>query len=157
MTEKNRYEEDFGENIWAYRNDNLDVDLEEEIKDKVKKRNKKTNIVWKISGDIKEVDEFCQHVFGSGYSLIYYYCQDRVVLNRQYDYQEIIDFRPIFDWEYKGNVDYSLKMTGKVNEKNSIVLGIADSTEKISGKKLSCLYVRVFATITFWQTKTIPF
>ena len=114
-------------------------DSKDLIKVSVKKRNKKTNIVWKISGDIKEVDEFCQNIFGSGYSLIYYYCQDRFVLNRQYDYQEIIDFRPIFDWEYKGNVDYSLKMTGKVNKDNSIVMGIADSTEKVSGKKLSCL------------------
>ena len=109
------------------------------VKVSVKKRNNKTNIIWKMSGDIKEVDELCKEVFGSGYSLINYYCQDRFVLNRKYDYQEIIDFRPIFDWEYKGNVDYMLKMTGKVNKENSMITGHTASTEKISGKKLTCL------------------
>ena len=38
MTEKNRYEEDFGNDIWSYENKNLDVNLEEQIKDKVKKQ-----------------------------------------------------------------------------------------------------------------------
>lgn len=38
MTEKNRYEEDFGSDIWLYENKNLDVNLEEQIKDKVKKQ-----------------------------------------------------------------------------------------------------------------------
>ena len=119
--------------------EDLFVDSEDLIKVSIKKRNKKTNIVWKISGDIKEVDEFCKEVFGSGYSLINYYCQDRFVLNRHYDYQEIIDFRPIFDWEYKGNVDYTLKMTGKVNKENSMISGDVISSEKIRGKKISCL------------------
>ena len=38
MTEKNRYEEDFGSDIWSYENKNLDVNLEKQIKDKVKKQ-----------------------------------------------------------------------------------------------------------------------
>ena len=36
MAEKNRYEADFGSDIWEYKNENLNVNLEAEIKDKVK-------------------------------------------------------------------------------------------------------------------------
>ena len=105
----------------------------------IKNRKDKANIKWKIAGDIEAVDEFCKEVFGMGYSNISYYCQDRFVLNRQYDYKEIIDFRPIFDWEYNGNVDYTLKMTGKVNDDNSQVVGGIGAPAKISGKTVNYL------------------
>lgn len=105
----------------------------------VNNRKDKANIKWEIAGDIEAVDEFCKEVFGMGYSNISYYCQDRFVLNRQYDYKEIIDFRPIFDWEYNGNVDYTLRMTGKVNKDNSQVVGGIGAPAKISGKTVNYL------------------
>lgn len=105
----------------------------------IKNKKQNTSIKWKISGDIEEVDKLCKEIFGMGYSNISYYCQDRFVLNRQYEYKEIIDFRPIFDWEYNGNIDYTLKMTGKVNEDNSNVTGGLGASPMISGKKVSYL------------------
>lgn len=74
-----------------------------------------------------------------GYSNISYYCQDKFILNRQYDYKEIIDFRPVFDWEYKGNIDYTLKMTGKVNKENAEVTGGLGGAASVNGKKISYL------------------
>ena len=105
----------------------------------MKNRKKNTSITWKISGDIEEVDAFCEEVFGMGYSNVSYYCQDRFVLNRQYDYKEVIDFRPIFDWEYSGNVDYTLKMTGKVNKESTAVTGGLGAAASIGGKKVNYL------------------
>ena len=119
--------------------------LFEEYKDlidvSVKNKKRNTNIVWKIAGDIEEVDALCEEIFGMGYSNVSYYCQDRFVLNRQYDYKEMIDFRPIFDWEYNGNIDYTIKMTGKVNEENTTVTGGLGASANISGKKVSYLSV----------------
>ncbi len=104
-------------------------------------KNKKNNprIIWKISGDIGEVDALCEEIFGMGYSNVSYYCQDDFSLNRQYDYKETIDLRPIFDWEFSGNIDYSLKMTGKVNEEATSVSGGLGAPADISGKKISYL------------------
>lgn len=136
------FDEELEKNITKKIEQKLDM-LFEEHKDmidvSIKNRKKKTNIVWKISGDIEEVDEVCKEVFGMGYSNISYYCQDRFVLNRQYDYKEIIDLRPIFDWEYSGNVDYTLKMTGKVNKGASMVSGGLGASANISGKTVNYL------------------
>ena len=105
----------------------------------IKNKKQNTSITWKISGDIDKVDALCEEIFGIGYSDISYYCQDRFILNRQYNYKEIIDLRPIFDWEYSGNIDYTLKMTGKVNEENTLVTGGLGAAADISGKKVSYL------------------
>ncbi len=117
--------------------------LFEEHKDliDVSLKNKKDSakITWKIAGDIKDVDALCKEIFGMGYSNISYYCQDKFILNRQYDYKEIIDFRPVFDWEYKGNIDYTLKMTGKVNKENAEVTGGLGGAASVNGKKISYL------------------
>ena len=104
-------------------------------------KNKKNNsrIIWKISGDVEAVDALCEEIFGMGYSNVDYYCQDGFSLNRQYDYKETIDLRPIFDWEFSGNIDYTLKMTGKVNEEVSVVTGGTGAPADISGKKISYL------------------
>lgn len=119
--------------------DSLFEEHKDVIKISAKTKSNKTYITWKISGDVVSVDALCTEVFGRGYSQISYYCQDRVAFNRQYDYKEIIDLRPIFDWEYKGNVDYTLKMTGKVNKQNSVITGDGITKAKISGKKVSYL------------------
>lgn len=136
------FEEEFDKNTIKKIRQKSDLLFEEYhdlIDVSIKNRKEKGNIKWKISGDIQSVDEFCKEVFGMGYSNVSYYCQDKFVLNRQYDYKEIIDFRPIFDWEYSGNVDYTLKMTGKVNEENSQVTGGLGAPADISGKTINYL------------------
>lgn len=105
----------------------------------IKNRKKNPRIIWKISGDIEEVDALCEEIFGMGYSNVAYYCQDGFSLNRQYDYKETIDLRPIFDWEFSGNIDYTLKMTGKVNEEVTVVTGGTGAPADISGEKISYL------------------
>lgn len=104
-------------------------------------KNKKDSakIIWKFSGKIKDVDALCKEIFGAGYSLVSYYCQDKFILNRQYDYKEMIDLRPVFDWEYDGNIDYTLKMTGKVNDESAQVTGGVNGVANVSGKKVSYL------------------
>ena len=103
----------------------------------ISNKSKKADITWTIEGSVSEVDALCEEIFGKGYSDISYYCQDRFVLNRQYDYKESIDFRPIFDWKYSGNIDYTLKMPGKITKDTTYVVGGVDSEAKISGKKIS--------------------
>lgn len=100
---------------------------------------KDNSIVWKIKGNPEKVDKLCEEIFGQGYSDISYYCQDKFALDRQYDYEELIDFRPIFDWEYNGNIDYTLKMTGKVNKENVLIGDGLGVPAKTSGKTVSYL------------------
>lgn len=136
------FDEEFDKNTINKIEQTLDGLFEEHkelIDVSIKNRKKSGNITWKISGDIEAVDEFCKEVFGMGYSNISYYCQDRFVFSRQYDYNEIIDLRPIFDWEYSGNIDYTLKMTGKVNKDNTVVSGGLGTPAKISGKTVNYL------------------
>ena len=57
MAEKNRYEADFGTDIWQYENDNLDVNLEKEVKEKAKKQLAKLKTVELLAGDHKIVLE----------------------------------------------------------------------------------------------------
>ncbi len=117
--------------------------LFEEYKDlidvSVKNKKDSAKIIWKFSGKIKEVNALCTEIFGMGYSEVSYYCQDKFVLNRQYDYKEMIDFRPVFDWEFKGDIDYTLKMTGKVNKECAQVTGGVNGVTDVSGKKVSYL------------------
>ena len=55
MAEKNRYEADFGADIWQYENDNLDVNLEKEVKEKAKKQLAKLKTVELLADDYKIV------------------------------------------------------------------------------------------------------
>lgn len=57
MAEKNRYEADFGADIWQYENDNLDVNLEKEVKEKAKKQLAKLKTVELLADDYKIVLE----------------------------------------------------------------------------------------------------
>lgn len=109
------------------------------IKMDIKNKSKNTSITWEIQGSVEEVDALCEEIFGKGYSDISYYCQDRFVLNKQYDYNESVDLRPIFDWEYDGNIDYTVKMSGKIDESNTYITGGVGTESKISGKKASYL------------------
>lgn len=119
--------------------DSLFEEHRELIDISIKNNKKNPRIIWKISGDIGEVDALCEEIFGMGYSNIDYYCQDSFSLKRQYDYKETIDLRPIFDWEFSGNIDYELKMTGRVNEGATSVSGGIGAPADVSGKKISYL------------------
>ena len=71
MNEKNRYEADFGADIWDYKNDNIEINLEDEIKEKVKKqlvRLKTTTLLAKeqkvvLGDDEKELLEKAAHKY----------------------------------------------------------------------------------------------
>ena len=55
MAEKNRYEADFCADICQYENDNLDVNLEKEVKEKAKKQLAKLKTVELLADDYKIV------------------------------------------------------------------------------------------------------
>ena len=74
MAEKNRYEADFGSDIWQYNNDSLDINLEDEIKEKVKNQLSQLKTIellgkeYKIllSDDEKELIKTAAHEYYSG-------------------------------------------------------------------------------------------
>lgn len=106
---------------------------------KIKNNKKDTRIIWKFKGTVAEVDTLCDEIFGMGYSHLSYYCQDKFTLKQQYDFTESIDLGAIFDWEYDGNIDYSLKAPGKINKETSNITGGVNTDVAVSGKKADYL------------------
>lgn len=106
---------------------------------KIKNKKKETSITWKFEGSVAEVDSLCDEIFGMGYSSVSYYGQDKFALRQQYDYTESIDLGSIFDWEYSGNIDYTLKVPGKISKENTSVTGGVSSDVNIRGKKIDYL------------------
>ena len=106
---------------------------------KYKNTKKNTSITWKMEGTVEEVDTLCEEIFGMGHSDISYYCQDKFTLKQQYDYQEAINLSPIFDWEYSGNIDYTLKLPGKINKNQTSISGGVSANEDIRSSKINYL------------------
>lgn len=119
--------------------DGLFGNYEDILSVKIKNNKKDARIIWKFKGTVAEVDALCDEIFGMGYSHLGYYCQDKFALKQQYDFTESIDLGAIFDWEYAGNIDYSLKAPGKINPSTSSISGGVNTDVAISGKKADYL------------------
>ena len=103
----------------------------------VKNNKKSANITLKFSGSVKAVDALCEEIFGQGYSDIGYSCQDDSGVTSKYNFNESIDLGNIFNWNYSGNIDYDLKLPGKIDKSYSNISGGVNSKPDISGKKLN--------------------
>ena len=119
------------ESLFSRYEDILSVELKNSKKD--------PRIIWEFKGTVAEVDAVCDEIFGMGYSYINYYGQDRFTLKQQFSYTESIDLGAIFDWEYNGNIDYSLETPGKINKEYSSITGGVNSGAEFKGKKASYL------------------
>ncbi len=118
---------------------NLFADKEDIISFDLSNKKKNTTITLTFEGTVTEVNKVCTEVFGQGYSSISYFCQDKFALKQYYDFAETIDLGKIFDWEYDGNIDYTAKMPGKVDEYATYISGGNSSNTDISGKKVNYL------------------
>ncbi len=138
--------------------DNLFAEDEDLVSFEVKNKKKATTVTLTFEGSVTEVDDLCEEVFGVGYSSISYYCQDKFALKQQYDFHETIDLGKIFEWEYDGNIDYTVKMPGKVDEYGTYISGGYSSNTDISGKKVSYLATDsgyIYSTVTGAKTNPV--
>ena len=119
--------------------DSLFANYEDVLSVKLKNSKKDAKIIWKFKGTVDEVNALCDEIFGMGYSDISYYCQDSFVLKQQYMYMESIDLGSIFNWEYNGNIDYSLKTPGNIDTETSSVTGGVGTNPDINGKTVNYL------------------
>lgn len=100
----------------------------------LKNGKKDAKITWKIKGSADETDRLCDEIFGTGYSNLKYYEQGDFVWKKGYEFAETLDLGAIFDWEYAGKIDYTLKMPGKIEKENASVSGGVGSVARIDGK-----------------------
>lgn len=119
--------------------DNLFAENEDIVSFELKNKKKATTITLTFEGSVTEVDDLCEEVFGVGYSSLSYFCQDKFALKQQYTFNETIDLGKIFDWEYEGSIDYTVKMPGKVDEYGTYISGGSSSNTDVSGKKVNFL------------------